>query len=77
MNDEPGGVGQIAKAIRAYLKENPRAADTLEGISACWLAQGDVPSCDDVLRALERLVSQGQLEKHISPDGRRLFRKRR
>ncbi len=70
-------MGPVAKALRAYLRAHPQAADTLEGIREGWLPPGDAPGRDEVSRALEKLVAQGQLEKHISPDGRRLYRKRR
>jgi len=71
------GVSQIMKALLAYLRNHPKAADTLEGISKWWLPRDEARSRDDVARALEKLVAQGRIEKHVAPDGRRLFRRRR
>ncbi len=73
---EQGGLTQIAKAISEYLSRNPKAADTIEGISQWWLPKDEKRSTNDILCALEKLIAQGRVEKHISPCGRCLFRRR-
>jgi hypothetical protein len=65
------------KGVVAYLRDHPKAADTLEGINQWWLPKDEARSRDDVARALEKLVAQGRIEKHVAPEGRRLFRRRR
>jgi Fe2+ or Zn2+ uptake regulation protein len=53
-------VRQVAAAIRSYLEENPKAADTAEGIQRWWLAPqfGEV-SLQTVEAALAQLESEG------------------
>lgn len=60
----------IAEAILAYLRENPRAADTLEGICQWWFGRDRPPPPRiDVGKALELLVARGQVVQHVKSDG--------
>ena len=68
-------MSRIADAVLAYLEAHPEAEDTLDGISNWWLLYEHLPPRDDVLCALEKLVAEGYLVKHDSPDGRCLFRR--
>ncbi len=58
----------VAKKLDSYANENPRAADTAEGIANWWL---EVP-LEEVLPALEVLVEQGLWEK-LRRDDRVLY----
>jgi hypothetical protein len=53
-------VREVAAAIRSYLIENPKAADTAEGIQRWWLAPqiGEV-ALEIVEAALAQLESEG------------------
>jgi len=68
-------VSRIAHDVLAYLERHPEAEDTVDGISTWWLLDQHLSSRDDVLRALEKLVAEGYLVKHVPPDGRCLFRR--
>ena len=70
-------VGRLMKALLAWFRSHPKAADTLEGIDQGWLPQGEPRTREALAQALERLVAQGRVEKHVSPEGRRLYRWRR
>lgn len=60
----------IAEAILAYLRENPRAADTLEGICQWWLGRDRPPPPRvDVGIALELLVARGRVVQQVKSDG--------
>jgi hypothetical protein len=60
----------IAEAILAYLRENPRAADTLEGICQWWLGRDRPPPPRvDVGVALELLLARGRIVQHVKSDG--------
>jgi hypothetical protein len=60
----------IAEAILAYLRENPRAADTLEGICQWWFGRDrPPPSRVEVGVALELLVARGRVVQHAKSDG--------
>ncbi len=50
--------------ILEYLRKNPDAGDTLEGISKWWLHLEKIErSVDDVSIALESLIKKGIIEK--------------
>ena len=67
---------RVANALLAYVERNPNAADSLDSIGRLWLAQDEPFSRDDLSRALDRIIADGCIEKHVSPDGHCLFRKR-
>lgn len=56
------GSDAIAKAIEAYLRVRPHAADTLEGIARWWLS-GELQNApvEELQRAVEKLCQQGLL----------------
>jgi hypothetical protein len=61
---------EIAGIIERYVKDHPRAADTLEGIRGWWVTgerHGD--SLEDVEAALDYLVQSGRLSRIMLPDG--------
>lgn len=51
---------EITKKILDYLKKNPDAGDTLEGISKWWLEMERVnQSVNEILNVLEELINTG------------------
>ena len=64
----------IADVIERYLLDHPRAADTVEGIRAWWVArhrQGD--SREAVQEALDHLVDAGRVYRTVLPDGTAIY----
>jgi len=61
-------------AILQYLQNHPDAGDTVEGIAQWWLAQQDAGE-DEVLveQALNHLVKQGLVARHVLVDGTILY----
>lgn len=58
-------VRDVADRLLAYLREHPRAADTLEGIHQWWLASPAPGMTPDITqRALELLEAEGRIERH-------------
>jgi len=68
-------VHQIARLVVAYLERHPHAEDTVDGISAWWLQGQRLSSRDDLLRALDKLVEEGRLVRHVRLDGSCVFRR--
>ena len=69
-------VSRIVDTLLEYIERNPHAADTLDGISRWWLADGESNSREDLSSALDRLVAQGRFDTYVSPDGHCRWRKR-
>lgn len=68
-------VPQLCTAILQYLASHPSAADTVEGVLACWLPQADFPdAAEHIDAALAALVSEKRLRACRLPDGNILYR---
>ena len=66
---------KIAKRILDYLRKNPDASDTLEGITRWWLESERIDrAVDDVSEAINVLLKQGLLKKFERSDGNLMFK---
>ena len=64
----------IAQKITEYLKVNPRASDTVEGVTNWWLGQGERHASEELVqKALDHLVTQRHVFCRRSPDGHWLY----
>jgi Fe2+ or Zn2+ uptake regulation protein len=64
----------VTKQVLKYLKENPQACDTLEGIARWWLLQQQVDdSVVAIHQALEELKKQGAISERKAPNGQTLY----
>jgi hypothetical protein len=64
---------EVAEEIRRYCVQHPRACDTIDGI-AWWVQmqlQKEIRS--SVADAVQILVKEGKLEKHLLRDGSEVF----
>ena len=62
----------LRNAILLYLKNNPNAADSLEGIMRWWVPQKNDEL--DIKQILEQLVAEGLIEERFLVDGTILYR---
>ena len=61
--------------ILSYLRENPEAGDTLEGITDWWLRSEMIEeSVDEVADVLESLAQRGAIRKHKVEGGTTFYR---
>jgi hypothetical protein len=67
-------VRKLAIEVSRYLRLNPLASDTVEGISAWWLRTRNAKELE-LLRALEWLCREGVIEAHQGADGRTRYRR--
>jgi len=67
-------VDEIVRALSQYLRMNPLASDTLEGIAHWWLTAKDVAQAD-LVQALERMAHAGVVESTRAADGQVRFRR--
>ncbi|MCP4367940.1 MAG: hypothetical protein GY797_07485 [Deltaproteobacteria bacterium] len=52
--------------ILNYLRKNPNAGDTLEGISKWWLNLEKIDvTVDEVSEVLETLTKEGKVKRHV------------
>ncbi|HEY5616337.1 MAG TPA: hypothetical protein VIK60_00240 [Vicinamibacterales bacterium] len=70
-----GEARAVAAEIVRYLRAHPDAADTLDGAARWWLPQQ--PGREVMEQAMEMLVAQNIVERHVLPEGTTVFRYRR
>jgi len=67
-------VEEVAAAIRHYFESNPRAADSVAGITRWWWQRNRYArERDRVASALELLVAEGTVGVRHSHDGEALY----
>jgi hypothetical protein len=64
----------IVDALVAYVRVNPHACDTSDGIERWWLSDRSHRS-EDVRVALDWMVQQGYLQTTTAADGRTRYRR--
>lgn len=69
-------VTTVVGALARYLRTNPRACDTAEGIHRWWFAADAGFPPDAVARALDWMTGQQLLETTTAADGHQRFRLR-
>jgi len=67
-------VFRIVGNLSWYLRLNPLASDTLEGIARWWLKADDV-SMSDLMNALEHMKQAGIIEATTAADGQVRYRR--
>ncbi len=72
--DDENLVSEIVQMLARYMRANPHAEDTKEGIAQWWLGLGS-SSFDAVDRALGRLQALGLVEAVHAADGQVRYRR--
>jgi hypothetical protein len=72
--DDPNPDQAIIVELARYLRANPLACDTLEGIAHWWLHTPNLPP-DRLARALARMESAGVVARLHAADGQLRFRR--
>jgi hypothetical protein len=67
-------MADVVCELARYLRANPLACDSLEGISRWWLAAYRVPS-EELLVALRWMTVHGLVEEIAAADGRLRYRR--
>ena len=76
MSEEPEAV-TIVKRLSIYLRKNPQASDTPEGIACWWVEPGTAATPGAVEAALAWMVTCGVVTVVRAADGRVHYRCRR
>ena len=72
--NETDPVAEIVRALSRYLRLNPLASDTLEGITQWWLKSPNTSQAD-LLQALARMAQAGVVEASHAADGQVRYRR--
>lgn len=68
-------VVRLAEEISNYLRKNPGAGDTLEGITTWWLKPGKCsPPVKEVTTAMEILIKKGLVRKRQTLGGASIYK---
>jgi hypothetical protein len=66
---------RLAEEISNYLRKNPGAGDTLDGITTWWLEPGKTkPRVKKVTTAMEILIKKGLVRKRQIPCGAAIYK---
>lgn len=63
----------VSEAILAYLQRHPGAADTAQGIACWWLPEALRGDEILVARALDALLAEGRIRRHINADQHMIY----
>jgi hypothetical protein len=75
MPDYDDAVGALVQQLIEYLRDNPLACDTQDGIARWWLAPGAAVDDQTLSLALERMRHRGLIEQLHAFDGRVRYRR--
>jgi hypothetical protein len=75
MPDYDDAVAALVQQLTAYLRDNPLASDTQEGIARWWLAPGSVVDDQTLSLALQQMRQEGLIEQLPAADGRVRYRR--
>ena len=71
MSDLPALVRTLAR----YMRENPYARDSAEGIHRWWLPDGHAVTTEEIEKALEWMTHKQLVAEKVAADGRVRFRR--
>ncbi|GAX60155.1 integrase [Candidatus Scalindua japonica] len=64
----------IDRIILNYLRKNPKAGDTLEGISKWWLNFEKIDvTVDEITGVLEKLIKEAKVKKLLSSGNKTIY----
>lgn len=73
--EEEASVDEVARTILNYLRENPEAQDTLEGVVQWWLPDEQHQRRTATIKeALDQLCAVGLINEHKGKDGQVSYR---
>ncbi len=65
----------LVRNLARYLRDNPNASDSAEGIRRWWFADGVVVTADELDKALRWMRQRGLIEETVAADGRVRYRR--
>lgn len=75
MRNDESDIAKVREAILLYLRSNPNAVDSLEGVMDWWLPRAYKKVNEaKIEQILEQLIAEGQVTKTILVDGTILYR---
>ena len=65
----------LVRMLARYMRDNPQACDSAEGIRHWWLAGGSVVTADELDKALNWMAQHQLIAETVAADGRVRFRR--
>ena len=65
----------LIRTLARYLRDNPRASDSAEGIRRWWLADGSAVTEEELDKALNWMTQHKLIVETVAADGRIRFRR--
>lgn len=65
----------LVRTLAGYLRDNPNASDSAEGIRRWWFADGVVVAADELDKALRWMKQNGLVSETVAADGRVRYRR--
>lgn len=66
----------VVRTLARYMRENPHACDSADGIRRWWFADGYAVTADELEKALTWMKQRGLIDEAVAADGRVRFRRR-
>jgi hypothetical protein len=69
-------VNAVVRTLARYMRDNPHACDSADGIRRWWFADGYAVTADELEKALTWMKQRGLIDEAVAADGRVRFRRR-
>lgn len=66
----------VVRTLARYMRENPHACDSADGIRRWWFADDYAVTADELEKALTWMKQRGLIDEAVAADGRVRFRRR-
>ncbi|MEH6413450.1 hypothetical protein [Pseudomonas sp. CGJS7] len=73
--DEDCAASACVRGLAGYLRANPQACDTAEGIRRWWFDSEHEVEMEQLQDALDWMKRRGAIEEILAADGRRRYRR--
>lgn len=73
--DDDDAASACVSSLAGYLRANPQACDTAEGIRRWWFGTEHEVAMSELQDALEWMKRRGAIEEIVAVDGRRRYRR--
>lgn len=74
--EDAPNLNAVVRTLARYMRDNPHACDSAEGIRRWWFADGYAVTADELEQALKWMRQRGLIDEVVAADGRVRIRRR-